>query len=290
MMKYKILDGAISIQGSPEWLAFRKGKITASMAPTIMGENPYETPLQLYESIIEDKPKPKNEAMERGNRLEPKAREWVNNVLGVNYQPAVVQSVSHSDFIASLDGLYFDESGKPHILEIKCPGAKTHQEALEGRVPIQYKSQLQHQMDLVGVDSMIYCSFDGETGAILSVKRDEKYCGNLFAEEMHFLWRLINFQAPEATDRDWIEINDPGPMQMVSKLREINDQIYCLEMEKEKIRSELIFDHPRIKIGNMKVQRVLRRGNIQYDKIPELQNLDLEPYRKPPTTSVRIYD
>jgi len=35
-------------QNTPEWLAFRKGKITASKIPVIMGESPYQTAYGLY--------------------------------------------------------------------------------------------------------------------------------------------------------------------------------------------------------------------------------------------------
>ena len=287
-MKYKILLGPESIQGSKEWLDFRKGKISASMAPTIMGENPYTSALQLWEEIVNDKPKEKNEAMARGNRLEPKARAWVNETLGVNYEPAVVQSVAHPDFIASLDGLYFDERGKAHILEIKCPRADIHLDALQGNYPFYYAAQMQHQMDIMGLDEMKYCSFDGEKGVILTIRKNEEYGKLLLAEETAFLASLINFKPPEPTDRDWVTIDDPSLNETLSRLAEINHTISCLETEKEELRKQFIFDHPRVKIGEYKIQRVTRQGAINYSAIPELEGVDLAKYRKAPITSLRI--
>lgn len=290
MTRYILVTDERGNQGTIPWLQFRRGKISASMAPTIMNVSPYETKLQLFESIVQDIPKPKTDAMERGNRLEPKARAWVNETLGVSYYPAVAQSYAYPDFIASLDGLRFDDEGNPHILEIKLNGRQTHLECLRGAISEHHFAQMHHQMDLMGVNEMKYCSFDGEKGVILDVERDEQYCQRLFAEELRFLAALIDFKPPDAVGRDWIEINDPELLLSVSRLKEINEQISLLEERKENIRKELIFDHPRIKIGNTKVQRIVRRGVIEYGRIEALQGLDLEPYRKPPTTSVRIYE
>jgi hypothetical protein len=63
-----------------------------------------------------------------------------------------------------------------------------------------------------------------------------------------------------------------------------------LEMECQDIKDYLTteIDHPRSIIGDMKIQRITRRGSIEYDKIPELQNLDLEIYRKKPIDTWRF--
>ena len=113
-------------QGSPEWLAFRKTKVTATDASAILGLNPWKTRLQLYhEKLSNDPPKPCNEAMQRGNDLEPIARDLFKIKTGHKMEPRVVVK----DWaMASLDGI----NAWNEILEIKCPGEKVHAVAVAG--------------------------------------------------------------------------------------------------------------------------------------------------------------
>ena len=121
-MGFKILDLE---QGSRKWLDFRKGKISATMAPIIMGESPFCTPYQLWEDIMMDVEKEITPAMQRGIELEEKAREWISHELNMKFVPVVVQSIERPMFIASLDGYFLDENGDIYIIEIKCPGFAT---------------------------------------------------------------------------------------------------------------------------------------------------------------------
>ena len=288
-MKFKIVEGPEGIQGSPEWLNFRKGKIGASDAATIMGISPWETPLQLWERMTFDKEKTKTTAMKRGTDLEAKAKDWVNEKLKVNFQPAVIQSLENPERIASLDG--FEIKGSmPFLLEIKVPGMKSHLEAINGVIPDHYYPQLQHQMDVAGVDEMLYCSFDGEKGIIIICYRDAKYCEELFSREMLFMKHLNDFRPPEPVDRDWIEIDDSEATSEVVRYRELSLIIDELEEEMKNIKASLIakLDHSRCKIGPAKIQKIMRKGAIEYDRIEELKRVNLEFYRKPPIETWKI--
>lgn len=268
MKGYRIVTGPEGIQGTPEWLKFREGKISASIAPAIMNESPFLTRKQLWDHIVHGTKTFQNDAMKRGNWLEESAREWVNNKLGTNYQPIVVQSVAHSDFIASLDGYFEGFDGEPFILEIKCAGVKDHLEAISGHVPAKYKAQLNHQMDLVGVDSMHYCSFDGEDGVILEVKRDEYYCVDLFAEELSFLASLLNFKPPVAVDKDWVVEANLDLIKMAREYEETSITIAELSEKLERLKADLIGScgHPKTVIGNLKINQVKGRITTDYSK------------------------
>jgi putative phage-type endonuclease len=286
MVKFKLIDLK---QGTPEWHEFRKDKIGASDAAAIMGLSPFETPLQCWERITFDKKKPKTVAMERGSNLEAKARKWVNTKLKVNFQPAVIQSIEYPERIASLDG--FEEvNGVIFLLEIKCPGQQDHQDAVNGRVPPHYVPQLQHIMDVAGVDEMLYCSFDGEEGRVVLCYKDEDFCRKLFCEEMAFIARLNDFKPPEPIDRDWVEINDLEAQGKAHRYQEISSLIEELEIERDGLRKGFIksVQHPRSKVGSLKIQKVVRKGTVDYDKIEVLRDLDLEPYRKAPIETWRI--
>lgn len=286
--RYRKVTGPESIQGTPEWLVFREGKIGASDAPTIMGENPWESRLQFFHRTIAGKSKEKSQAMEKGTRLEPVARKWLNDKIGTNYQPEVVQSTIYPDFIASLDGYFEDEEGTPHICEIKCAGRTTHDIAVAGRVPKQYRAQLQHQMDLVGVDRMLYVSFYDGDGVILEVERDEYYCVDLFATELSFLASLLSFVPPEDKS-EWVIQDDP--MNLSSRYKLLEDQINELTDEQEKLKEEIIEQCKNSKtiLGNLKIQKVHNSGRYNYKKFIEDQKLEIPVgYKSSPTESVRF--
>jgi len=287
---YRIIEGDEAIQGSEAWHQFRKGKIGASDAASIMGVSPWETRLEAWERIALGKSKPKTDAMDRGTRLEGKAREWINGVLQMECVPVVIQSVSHPDLIASLDG-YIDVNGNVAILEIKCPGMSTHTEALKGKIPDHYYPQLQHQMDMVDVNEMWYISFDGNQGVILKCKRDEEYCKDLFFQELTFLASLINFRPPEATDKDWVRIVDPVLDVKAERYKELTRLADEVDIERDMLKKELIEEagHPRSRIGDLSIQKVIRKGVLDYERIAKDSGIeDLERYRKLPIETWRI--
>lgn len=199
---YTIITGPESIQGSEEWLTFRRNKIGASMAAAIQGIDPWTTRLQLWEEIIYNTRKPVTVAMQRGKDLEASARRWLSDLMNTDYQPAVLMSNEHPELIASLDGFCELPDGNVAIAEIKVPNKETHQKAIDGIIPNHYYTQMQHQMVVAGVKSMLYCSFDGENGVVLPCLKDEKYCEGLISNELAFLASVINFEPPEACDRD----------------------------------------------------------------------------------------
>ena len=91
------------VQGTPEWLALRKKKITATDANIIMRASRKKTRLQLYhEKLSDDPPKPPNKWMQRGLDLEPMARELFCIKTGFVMHPKVIVK----DWtLASLDGI-----------------------------------------------------------------------------------------------------------------------------------------------------------------------------------------
>ena len=179
------------IQGSDEWLALRKTKITATDAPIIMCESPWKTPRQLYqEKIGEKEPQIKNSYMQRGLDLEPQARGLFILMTGIEMQPKIIVKEWQ---MASLDGM----SHCGQILEIKCAGQRDHKRALDGKIPKYYYGQLQHQMYLCDVECMFYFSFDGHNGVILMVDRDIEYINQMIEKEWEFYQCMLTKNPPE---------------------------------------------------------------------------------------------
>lgn len=171
-------------QGSAEWRAFRKTKITATDAPVIMGDNPWTSVKALMKKKISDSEDFLNAKMQRGLDLEPEARELFAIQTGIETWPKVLVRDWQ---MASLDGI--SECGK-YIVEIKCPSETFHKMAELGKIPKHYFAQLQHQMYVADVDMMYYYSYDGFDGTTIEVKRNDEYIKTMLEKELEFYNKL----------------------------------------------------------------------------------------------------
>lgn len=273
------------IQGSPEWLDYRKTRICASDIAAIMGLNPFKSAWACYQEKMGISTPFVSDAMRRGVLLEPEARSRVNEVLEENYAPICVEHDIGWMF-SSLDG--YSENAAVPIIEIKCPGLETHRIACDDKVPTLYYPQMQFQMYIAGVQSSYYVSYMPEDLiplAVVLVKKDEEFCQRMSRDAAEFYLRLVTFDAPERTEKD----KEPKRL----------DDIYLIKLAEERIRLTKTIDmltNQRDEIdkllkekcqgetsiiGNLKITKSYRKGYIDYDAIPELQNVDIEKYRKP---------
>ena len=157
----KVID---AVQGSPEWLASRAGRVTASMVsatlmkPETAGYRDYQA--QLVAEILTGKPQGSdytNAAMQFGTETEPLARsayeaETGSSVdeVGLCIHPTIERAG------ASPDGLV----GQSGLVEIKCPKPATHlANLIAGVVPAGYKNQMMWQMACTGRDWCDFVSF-----------------------------------------------------------------------------------------------------------------------------------
>ena len=289
------------VQGSPEWLKWREWKIGASDAAVIMGISPFKTALQLWEEKVMEVESKTTYAMDRGTRLEKTSRDLLNQTLnnGLKYSPACIEHDDIPWMIASLDGamintMFGASSGKCDVLkacEIKCPGKEAHSMALEGKVPPYYMPQLQHQMVVGELREILYVSFDGERNVGIFVDRDDDYITKkLMPALASFYQSLVDFKPPEPTDKDVIEIVDSRACIMAEQYKEISLTIEQLKEQQESLKEELCAyaTHGRCKIGDLRVTKVMRKGAIDYQSIPELKSVSIEKYRKEPVISWRI--
>ncbi len=273
---------------SKEWYEIRKNKIGASDAPIIMGVSPFTTPYQLWQQKLGiSEPIAMNKAMERGHVLEEEAREQVEKLTGKKFPPKVVFHPEYPWMMATLDGLEIEEET---FLEIKCPGKKDHDIAKEGKIPEKYFPQLQHQFAVTGLEKAIYYSFDGEDGIYIEIKRDDKYIKSLIKEEIAFLNKIKDFSPPEFIDRDYREMNsiewDCLSMEWLASSQRLKEE----EKKEKALREKLISlcENQNSTGSGIKISRYITKGRIDYPNIPNLKDLDLEPYRKESTVCWRI--
>ena len=174
-------------QNTPEWLSFRRKPIGASDAPTILGTNPYRTAKALWRDKVFGETQKETSAMRWGKDKEAEALRCFETMTHSLVFPAVVLHPELEWASASLDGLDIERN---FIVEIKCPGAKNHQMAVDGIVPEHYYAQIQHQLACCDLDDAFYFSYDGSKGVMIDVKRDKDFIDKMFEKELLF-WDSI---------------------------------------------------------------------------------------------------
>lgn len=182
-------------QGSKEWLDWRKDKITATDASIIMDANPYPNRniLNLWREKLDNViSAPPNEAMLRGQELEPIARSLFIEETGIYVEPLVGE---HEEFYwmgASFDGVTHDGL---FLIEIKCPKPDTHLLAIDGGILPLYKVQMQHQMAVADIDQAYYVSYNPTCNPkfhILEYCRDNDYINMMMDDEKYFFEQCMS--------------------------------------------------------------------------------------------------
>lgn len=271
-------------QGSDEWKKWRDSIVGASDAPIILGKSPYKTKRQLWEEKVGLSEGFTNDAMKLGNQLEPMIRQMVNDKLGADFKPLCVQSDEHKWMGASLDGFYQET-----YLEIKVNNEMNHRLAQKGEIAEYHNIQMQHQGIVINQKRGIYASYNAATESLSIVHYD---CSNtlhdtLVSESFKFWEAVRNFDPPELTENDWQEINDPEVFALAKELDEIQKKCKDMENKTKFLKSKMIEmtgAKNNIKIGDYRLVKQERKGTIQYDKIDALKTVDLEQYRKAPST------
>lgn len=150
------------VQGSDEWRAIRKGKMTASHAQEIgnngKGLNTYIIKLMAEYYSSGEHEGYRNAHMERGNELEPIARSMYELETGMTVEQ--VGFVEHNEFAGcSPDGLVGEDGG----VEIKCHDDVTHFRFImngESEIDTKYIWQIQMNLMITGRDWWDYIAYN----------------------------------------------------------------------------------------------------------------------------------
>jgi putative phage-type endonuclease len=277
------------VQGTPEWAKWRLQGIGGSDAPVVMGDSRYRTRRVLW-SIKTGKAQEDAEgsAAQRGRELESLARRVYEERTGIQMEPLCVTHDRLDWMRASLDGISFDAGT---ILEIKCPLiSRDHALAREGKIPPHYIAQLQHQLEVTGAEEAHYWSFDGTDGVLVRVQPQHDYIARLVEAEDSFWRRVIENRWPEDEEGELDRGADDAWRAAASAYRAAKARLTEASASEEAARKELerLATARRTFGCGVEVLRTLRKGAVNYAKVPELRGVDLEPYRKPAVEVVRI--
>ena len=278
-------------QNTDAWLELRKRKIGASDAPVIMNVSPWKTPYKLWTQKVginnEDFV---TRAMQEGIDKEQEAREEFIRQTNIDVSPKVCFHECFDWMMASLDGIDKEEK---HIVEIKNAGATDHSVALDGRIPEKYYPQIQHQLEVTGLDMAYYFSYRLGKGVIVEVGRDDKFISEMLAEEKKFFICMQDFVAPKMTTKDYVAIDDLECTKAAAELQKIMQEMSTLTKREDELKKLLTEACESRNLTNascngMHISKCVRKGNIDYSIIPELKKIDVEIFRKIPISYWRV--
>lgn len=281
-------------QGSKQWLDWRKGLLTATDAPMLMGASPYATPYKGWQRKTGQAPEQTvNPAMLRGHIDEPIARDWFNKEYGLEMEPCCVESDVYNFIGSSLDGL--SKCGK-YILEVKSNGDQTHF-GLNGGLPDFHMMQMQHQ--LLSTDNSaemgFYLSYNKGNKVVKEVYPDKEWLEDYLPKAKEFWKSVIFFEPPSLSYKDYKDMNDNHEWKDISmQYRHICSEIKGLEELKEKYRKKIIalcneesgFGH------GIKVLKKLVKGRVDYENMIGGLNISeatVDQYRKQPSSAWTIF-
>jgi hypothetical protein len=103
---------------------------------------------------------------------------------------------------------------------------------------------------------------------------------------------LQDLIAPALTDKDYQQIENPEWCDLASKWKKNHIQLKILEEEDRILRENLIAlcEHQSSAGNGIRVMRFLRKGSIDYGKIPQLKGLNLDKFRKEPMECWKVSD
>lgn len=276
------------VQNTPEWLAYRQSMRNASESAAVLQCSPWVTPYLLWLHKTGRAQPRVTQAMQRGSELEPLARLAYEAQTGLVMQPLVLQAGRYS---ASLDGMTLDGD---LVLEIKCPlrGSRSDlwQDVLAGDVPEHYRVQVQHQLMVSGAQRAHLWVFDGTQGIVREIERDEALMQRIQDGWEAFEPFIEGDVPPPLIETDTRQRHDEvwhsAAQAYLNAKREADEAAGAAETARQALVQ--LAEHPREQGGGVSVTRYWKQGSVDYTRIPQLQGVDLKPYRKAAVQEVRI--
>lgn len=237
--------------GSAEWLRVRwadengNRRVSASDAACIYDLHPYKTREQYAAELMAAQPPTPaapNEAMDRGNRLEPVMIDWVADKIG---KPVATPEVlfEHNRMIATLDGMTDDGE----IVEIK-----TYNKSWNGKLPDHWRIQGIQQAICAARNKVIWGIFDNSLSLHIyeqEVTSDEvaehmaavnKWLENIdldmAPEGVSWSYATIGNRYPEPTQQS-VEVGPKGK-EILDTLRHVKSELKSYTELEDRLKAE----------------------------------------------------
>jgi putative phage-type endonuclease len=280
-------------QGTPEWLEFRTRHIGSSDAPIIMGVSKFCT----RDELISEKRgfksnKPANDyILNKGHKMESKARHLFELELGSAIEPAVIESEQYPFLAASLDGLLENNV----IWEHKLVGKADFQTVKDGKCLDKYYPQLQHQMLVTGLKSAILAvSIENEQKeyeyAYINVPRSDEYIDLKLLPALFLFWTNLHQDSYTPETKEFVDYS--GNQELGALLSEYSA---LKESEKRlKTVTESIFKIAKTSgtFGDIKLSRTVSASKkvVDYERLVKELDINTDSFmiEKPGIETKRI--
>ena len=269
-------------QNTPEWELLRRSHIGASDVAILMTGSEHEI-YNLYLRKTTGEKIAVNAAMQRGHDLEPDAVRYYELKTGWKYPKVTGISEEYPWLMASFDGLDV-EANVP--LEVKCPMTMPdevhHWKGFE-----KAYWQVQGQMLVCGAKEATLLLYSPEKQIEKKMKREDAQILKIIEKTEMFSRYLtgdLEFPIPfqQRFDEEWFDAE--------AAWEEAKNLLEEAQERESICRDALLYlTGENSSRGNrVSVTRIVRRGAVEYTKIPQLKDLDLEVYRKPSIISWRV--
>ena len=260
----------------------------ASETAAVMGLSPWTTPHELWLIKTGRKVVEETAPMRHGTQMEPAARAAFEEVIGLIMQPQVVVEGAYS---ASLDGITLNGDT---ILEVKCPfkgqASELWQTVTAGIVPEHYRLQVQHQLMVSGATRAHLWVFDGNVGINTLIYSDESTFDCIRVAWEAFQPFLDSDTPPPLTEQDTKVRTDHAWSEAAEAYRGWKDVVDEAQVKAEVAKAKLmeLATHSREAGYGVSVTRYWKQGSVEYKRVPELIDVDLEKYRGTMREEVRV--
>ena len=250
-------------QRTPEWFNLRRGLITASQVPALLGVDEYKTKNKAINEIAYGikKDLSKNPAVNHGVVLEDEARKHLEIVLNREIKPCGF-FVYDGWLGGSPDGLVV---GKNAIIEIKCPYSGGNMEWKES-----YFLQCKINMFLTGASRCHLYIYMLGGDRIFTIDRDDALIKTYIPILKQIKMEIDNYK-----------MDTSNLYKSLLRYKDLNDEIKELEEIKDKLKAEIEKNAGEIKnCGEFKLSSVVRTGNLNYKAFCADKNIIVdESYR-----------
>ena len=283
----------IAEQGSPQWFAARKGRVTGSNVGAILGCSPFRTRDEVMRDMVRDFFGAETEftgnvATQWGNVNEETARGEFEMITG--HTVKLTGFHPFEDWLgASPDGLIGDCS----IVEFKCPfGIRKDKAPVFKTVEEQphYYAQMQIELLCTGRDRCFFFQWTPHGHHLFVVPKSDKW----LVQHMPILQKFYNefleeIKAPQVhLEPKRAEIDTPRALQMISEYDDLVEAIERADERKKELLAKIVevAGGKNAVFGGRNLTLVQRDGSISYAKaVKELMpNVSLEKWRGKPTS------
>lgn len=258
-----------------QWLEERRQSIGASEVPTVLGLNPWDTPLQLALRKRGDIPdKEETEAMRMGHKLEPVVAELYTEETGRKVKdlgPYVIQRNADHPFIhATLDRLVrVDVDGESEIgdLQIKTVGAHMGHH-WEEMVPLGVQAQVQAEMAAAKLSwGSVAALIGGQRFVWKDIERNDDFIAYMVAK-VDVFWALIQKgDLPEAGAADNQAMRLLYPQHDPGKVIELPAIAVTLDDMRTKAKQDVTAAEKRQDEAEAQLKQMM--GDAEYGTLPD---------------------